>query len=71
MRGAPGNARDSLGVRGLRAWSPKRAPVACGCPGSFFAIRGPSEFAGPNFPRMGEPGRSQAGRGWVGIEEDR
>jgi hypothetical protein len=35
---APGIARDSLGVLGSRAWSPKRAPVACGCPGSFFLL---------------------------------
>ena len=52
MRGSPGNARESLGVQVSRAWSPERAPVACGCLGSFFAIRGPGEFAGPDFPRL-------------------
>jgi hypothetical protein len=41
MRGGPGNARDSLVVQGSTARSPERAPDACGCPGSFFAIRGP------------------------------
>jgi hypothetical protein len=64
MSGAPGNARDSFSVRGSRAWSPERAPVACGCPGSFFAIRGPSECG--VFPRLhGDGGEAgQAVDGW-------
>jgi hypothetical protein len=43
MRGAPGNARDSFSVRGSRAWSPERAPVACGCPGSFLLSEVPGD----------------------------